>query len=122
MTTNTANEKISSSTTSVGLGTISIKAREEKGITTIKMLIRHPMETGQRKNEDGELVPINYITKVSVVNNLNKQTIFNANWGASIAKDPIMAFKVKGLKKGDEITIIWQNHLNVEQLQKAVVE
>ena len=105
----------------VTLGTISIKAKEDKGITSVKMLIRHPMETGQRKNEDGEYVPINYITKVTVLNR-NKQVIFNANWGPAIAKDPIMAFKTKSLKKGDEITVIWQNHLNIEQKQSAVVE
>ncbi len=113
-----ANDKL---TSALSLGTISIKAKQDDSVTTVKMLIRHPMETGQRKNEDGELVPINYIAKVSVLN-ADKQVIFNANWGPAMAKDPIMAFKSKALKKGEEITVIWQNHNGDEQKQNAVVE
>ena len=46
---------------------IKLKATAENGETTVKALIKHPMETGRRKDkESGELVPAQYIEEVTV--------------------------------------------------------
>ena len=48
------------------MSTIKIRAKESKGIVTVKALIKHPMETGKRKNKKtGELIPPHYIQEVS---------------------------------------------------------
>ena len=39
---------------------------DENGLTTVRVLMRHDMETGFRKNKDGTLVPSHFITTVSV--------------------------------------------------------
>ncbi|MAQ73406.1 MAG: thiosulfate oxidation carrier complex protein SoxZ, partial [Gammaproteobacteria bacterium] len=44
------------------MSTIKIRARENNGSVTVKALIKHPMETGQRKNrKTGDLIPSQYI-------------------------------------------------------------
>ena len=37
-------------------GKIRIKAEEKAGTVTVKALIKHPMETGRRKDKNGNLV------------------------------------------------------------------
>ena len=43
-------------------GKIRIKAEEKAGTVTVKALIKHPMETGRRKDKNGNLVPSHHIT------------------------------------------------------------
>jgi len=102
------------------INNISIKAVEQKGITILKILIRHPMETGQRKDEDGKLIPINFINKITITT--KNITIFTANLGPSIAKDPNLFIKTKALKKGDVFNIVWQTSSGGEKKQQGLVE
>ena len=47
--------------------TIRLKSKTRNNITTVRAIIRHPMETGFRiDNETGERVPQHYIKKVLV--------------------------------------------------------
>ena len=40
---------------------VKIRATLKDGITTVKAIISHPMETGSRKNkETGEIIPVSY--------------------------------------------------------------
>ena len=41
---------------------IRIKAVEKSGIVTVKALIKHPMETGRRKDQEGNLIPMHHIS------------------------------------------------------------
>ena len=71
----------------------------------VKVLMSHPMETGQRKNEKGELVPVHFIQ--SVIATHNGKTVLDAQWSQAIARNPFLGFRVKGAKPGDKITISW---------------
>ena len=43
---------------------IKIKAVEKSGIVTVKALIKHPMETGRRKDHEGKFVAFHHITEL----------------------------------------------------------
>ncbi len=101
---------------------ISIKATETNGITTIKMLIRHPMETGQRKDENGNFIAVNFINKVEIINDKDISMIAVVNWGPSIAKDPNLFIKTTAIKKGGYFTIKWFTYSGQEYKQTAIVE
>ena len=45
---------------------IKIRAQHADGITEVKALMRHPMETGMRKDQAGESIPAHFITEVAV--------------------------------------------------------
>ena len=81
---------------------IRIKAVEKSGIVTVKTLIKHPMETGRRKGQEGKLIPMHHISEFRVmVNGIKKM---DGEWGTGISKNPYMSFKFQG-KKGDQIQI-----------------
>ncbi|MEZ0121168.1 MAG: thiosulfate oxidation carrier complex protein SoxZ [Candidatus Reddybacter sp.] len=82
-----------------------IKAKVKKDITKVKMLIKHPMETGRRKDQDGNVIPGLYITEVSASH--NSQPVFYAEVGQAVSKDPYMAFSFKGGMSGDKVSITW---------------
>jgi sulfur-oxidizing protein SoxZ len=82
-----------------------IRAKESDGIVTVKVLMSHPMETGQRKNKKtGEKIPAHFIQEVSAT--AGDKKVMEAYWGPAISKNPYMSFKYKG-SKGDMLTISW---------------
>jgi hypothetical protein len=42
-----------------------IRATNANGVTEVRVLMSHPMETGQRKDAAGKTVPAHYITEVT---------------------------------------------------------
>ena len=82
-----------------------IRARMEGDSADVKVLMSHPMETGQRKNEKGELVPVHFIQSVSATH--NGKIVLDAQWSQAVARNPFLGFRVKGAKAGDKITVSW---------------
>ena len=88
------------------MASIKIRAKAKDGITTVKTLISHPMESGQRKNsKTGEKIPAHHVTEVMAEHN-GKQVMI-ANWGGGISKNPYLSFKFKGAAAGDTVKISW---------------
>ncbi len=91
----------------------SIKIREKTSgdVTNIRILISHPMETGQRKHKKGpkkgEKIPAHFIQEVIVKHNGN--TVMTAELGAAVSKNPYLSFKTEtgAAKNGDTIEISW---------------
>jgi len=72
-----------------------IRATSKDGVTEVKVLMNHVMETGLRKDPSGELVPALFITEVTA--KLNDKVVMQAQWGQAVARNPYLAFKVKGV-------------------------
>jgi len=88
---------------------IRIRAKVKRGLTEVKTLISHPMETGLRKNKKtGKKIPAHFIQDVTCEHNGTK--MMGAEWGVAISKNPYLQFKFKGGKKGDEIKISWADN------------
>ncbi len=86
--------------------TIKIRAKEKGGETTVKALISHPMETGQRKNsKTGKLIPAHFIQEV--VCKHKGATVMTAQWSGGVSKNPYISFKFAGAAKGDELELSW---------------
>jgi sulfur-oxidizing protein SoxZ len=75
-----------------------IKAKEKKGIVKIKLLIKHPMETGRRKDADGNLIPAHFLNELKVT--YEDKVVLLVELGATVSKDPYMAFSFAGAKGG----------------------
>ena len=82
-----------------------IRATMQGDVADVRVAMRHPMETGLRKNDRGELVPLYFITRVVATH--NGKTVMEAHWSQGISRDPFWAFRVKGVVAGDEIAIAW---------------
>lgn len=86
--------------------TIRIRAKDSGGVTTVKSLITHPMETGQRKNKKtGKKIPAHFIQQVKC--DYKSTAVMSADWGAAISKNPYLSFQFTGAKPGDSLTLSW---------------
>ena len=84
---------------------INIRAYEKDGIVTVKSIIRHPMESGFRKNrKTGKKYPPHFIQEVVVQS--ADETVMEAFWGGAISRDPYLSFRFKG-KAGASLTLSW---------------
>ena len=81
---------------------IKVKAKEKNGIVKVKMLVKHIMETGRRKDEAGALIPAHHLTEVKVEYQGNR--VFHGEFGTAVSKDPFIAFAFKGAK-GDTFEV-----------------
>ena len=70
----------------------------------IRAKLRHPMETGWRKNAAGRTVPRKRINKFLCT--LNGAEVFRAEFHAGVATDPYLAFYFKTVEAG-EFTFQW---------------
>jgi sulfur-oxidizing protein SoxZ len=82
---------------------IRIRAQMSGDTAEIKALMRHPMETGQRKDDAGNTIPAHFITSVTAT--IGERTVMQAQWGAAVSQNPFLAFRVTGVQPGDEVSI-----------------
>jgi len=102
------------------MSSIKMRAKASGGVTTIKALISHPMETGTRKDKKtGEKIPAHFIQEV--VCKHGDKTVMTAQWGAAISKNPYLSFKFKGGNAGDTVTLSWtDNKGNSDSAESAI--
>ena len=77
-------------------------------LTEVKVLMTHPMETGRRKNDFGDLVPANFIQLVSAT--INGKQVMEGQWGTGISKNPYLTFHLRGAKVGDIVRVNWTDN------------
>jgi len=96
-----------------------IRAQAAGGNATVRVLMAHEMETGQRKDAAGKIIPAWHITEVSASH--NGKTVLTAEWGPAVAKNPFLQFNVKGAKAGDKISINWKDNRGDSRTDEATV-
>ncbi len=96
-----------------------IRAQASGNLTTVRVLMNHEMESGQRKDSAGRLVPAWHIQDVSVA--LNGRQVLTAEWGPAVSKNPFWQFVLKGAKAGDKLTLSWRDSRGDTRTQDAVV-
>jgi len=82
-----------------------IRAAVKDGVTEVKILMQHEMETGLRKEADGTLVPAWFITEVKA--QYQGRTVLETQFGQSVSKNPYLLFRFKGGAAGETITVSW---------------
>ena len=96
-----------------------IRAQAAGDKATVRVLMSHEMETGQRKDSAGKTIHAWFIQEVTASN--NGKPVLTAQWGPSVAKNPFMQFNVKGAKAGDKISVAWKDNRGETRTDEAVV-
>lgn len=96
-----------------------IRAQATGGNATVRVLMAHEMETGQRKDAAGKIIPAWHITDVTATH--NGKTVLTAEWGPAVAKNPFLQFNVKGAKAGDKISVNWKDNRGDSRTDEATV-
>lgn len=96
-----------------------IRAQAAGDKATVRVLMSHEMETGQRKDAAGKAIPAWYIQEVTASH--NGKVVMTAQWGTSISKNPFLQFNIKGAKAGDKVTIAWVDNHGDKRSDEATV-
>ena len=85
----------------------------------IRILMMHPMETGQRKDAKGDLVPAHFIQ--SVVVTLNGEVLLDAAWSQGISRNPFLGLRAKQASPGDRVSVTWTDTKGEKRTDEAVL-
>ena len=96
-----------------------IRAQASGSNAVVRVLMSHEMETGQRKDSAGKIVPAWHITDVTAAHN-GKQ-VMSAEWGPAVAKNPFLQFTLKGAKAGDKVSVTWKDTKGETRTDEATV-
>ena len=96
-----------------------IRAQVAGDKATVRVLMSHEMESGQRKDSAGKIVPAWFIQEVTATH--NGKTVMTAEWGPAVSKNPFLQFAVKGAKAGDKIGITWKDNKGDTRTDEATV-
>ena len=100
-------------------GPMKMRATLGAGYTDVRVLMTHPMETGQRKDSDGKLIPLHFIQQVTV--RLNGRTVVEGQISQGISRNPVFSFRIKGGAKGDRIEVSWLDNNGETNKTEAAV-
>ena len=89
------------------LGRVQVPAQVKKGETfEIRILIQHPMETGYRRDLNGEAVPANIVDRVTC--RVAGREVFSAELGTGVAANPYIAFYAVADQSGP-VEVLWSD-------------
>ncbi len=98
---------------------IKIRAQVQGDITDIRILMQHPMETGLRKDERGQTLPVHFIQTFTILH--NGKALIDGQLNTSISKNPLFAFKARGIKAGDKLAVAWIDNLGERRQDEITV-
>jgi sulfur-oxidizing protein SoxZ len=96
-----------------------IRAQAAGDKVTVRVLVSHDMESGQRRGADGKLVPAHFIQ--TIVATCNGKTVMSAQWGPAVSKNPFVQFMFTGAKAGDKIVVSWVDNKGDKRSDEAVI-
>ena len=96
-----------------------IRAQALADKTTVRVLVSHEMESGQRKDAAGKIVPAWFIQMINA--SWNGKTVMSAQWGTAVSKNPFVQFSFKGGKAGDKIAVSWTDNRGEQRTDEAVI-
>jgi sulfur-oxidizing protein SoxZ len=86
---------------------------------TVRVLMQHEMESGQRKDAAGKTIPAWHIQDVTAT--LNGRTVLQAEWGPAVSKNPFLQFVVKSAKVGDKLSLNWKDNRGDSRTDEVTV-
>jgi sulfur-oxidizing protein SoxZ len=96
-----------------------IRAASKDGVTEVRVLMSHPMETGQRKDASGATVPAHYIKDLEATH--NGKVVLKSQFSGSVSQNPFLSFKFKGGAKGDKVAVKWVDTKGDSRTDEATI-
>jgi sulfur-oxidizing protein SoxZ len=97
-----------------------IRAFLVKDVVEMKLMVKHPMESGLRKDEEGKRIPAHYIETLVV--KCSDRVVLDAHLGMAVSENPYIAFNFHGAKKGDPISVSWIDNRGDTRTDQGVVD
>ncbi len=99
---------------------IKIRAQQKGDFSEIRILMIHPMETGQRKDpKTGKNQSAHFIQSFSVT--INGKPVIEGQTGTSVARNPVFVFKIKGTNAGDKVSVSWMDNKGDKRSDESLI-
>jgi sulfur-oxidizing protein SoxZ len=96
-----------------------IRATVKGDVADVRVLMVHPMETGQRKDSSGAVIPLHFIQEVQV--RVNGKVALEGQVSQAVSRNPVFSFKLKGVKAGDKLEIAWLDNRGEKNLASTAI-
>ena len=96
-----------------------IRAQAQGDKTTVRVLVAHEMESGQRKDAAGKIVPAWFIQSINAT--WKGKTVMSAQWGTAVSKNPFIQFTFNGGKAGEKIVVSWTDNHGDKRSDEATI-
>ncbi len=101
-------------------GILRVKARVKGDMTNVKIMAKHDMETGNRKDSKGNKIPAKYIQNLTI--DVKGRRVIEAYLGPAVSKNPYLAFTFEGGEKGDELQMTWMENTGDSAIETAFIK
>ena len=89
------------------LGKVQVPPRVKKGEAfEVRVLVQHPMETGFRRDTQGQTIPMHIVTDLKA--SYGGREVFRAELGTGISANPYLSFYVVADASG-ELVVEWKD-------------
>lgn len=95
-----------------------LRAVENAGVVELRLLMAHVMESGQRRDAAGRLVPAHHVEQLEVA--CNGRLVLRARLGPSVSRDPFLHLRFAGAK-GERVVVRWLDNRGEGRSDEAVV-
>lgn len=96
-----------------------IKASLHGDLADIRVLVAHPMETGQRKDAAGNTLPAHFIKHLTV--RVGERIVVDSQIGTAVSRNPVFGFKVSGARAGERVVISWTDNHGDSRTDEAAI-
>lgn len=101
------------------IGRVQVPPSVKKGEAfEVKVLVQHPMETGYRRDLNGQSIPTNIVDKLAC--SLGDRVVFSAEFGTGIAANPYVQFFAVADASGD-LVVEWSDDRGAKGRATAMV-
>ena len=96
-----------------------IRATSSGGMTEVRLLVSHVMETGRRLDATGARVAAWFVTELTV-HHADRQ-VLSSQFGTAVAKNPYLVFRFKGGAPGETIRVAWRDNRGEARSDQAMI-
>lgn len=96
-----------------------MRAAVQDGVTEVRVLMSHPMETGYRRDASGAPIAAHFITDFTATH--NGRVVLSAQFGPAVSADPYLAFRFKGGASGDTVVLSWIDNRGEQQRDEVQI-
>ncbi|MCU7845744.1 MAG: thiosulfate oxidation carrier complex protein SoxZ [Candidatus Thiodiazotropha sp. (ex Monitilora ramsayi)] len=85
-------------------------ARKKSDYVQVRMLLNHPMETGNRRDKvTGLKIPRFFIRELKCEH--RGRVVLSCHWGWGVSRNPYLSFRLLKGEAGEEINITWIDNM-----------
>ena len=101
------------------MGKMKAIARKKGDWVDVRVLAKHPMESGLAKDKAGKVIPAHFIETMTA--KISGKVVFRGYLGSGTSKNPLVRFYIKA-NKGDKLELSWVDNKKESSTVSVVIK